>query len=775
MKQITTSLDRAKMFTDAGISIIPCGVDKRPMIAWSDYQNRIATDDDLKEWFGDRPVQIATICGQVSQNLMVIDFDKVKIGEFKDSCVYRNWTETETAKRLMPILVINSTPSGGFHLRFRIRHQVEGNQKLAMTDDGQVLIETRGEGGYALSPPSTGYEIINGSSIAPPILDASQSEDLIQSLISFDMSDNKLDRMSPSDLEEAETHAATNIKVRREKHRPLQKNQESVADLYNQTDDFKSVLTDHGWQIGKEDADRVYWIRPNKDIRAGHSATWHKENRVFTNFSANAHPLQVFAKQGDGYSPFKLYGTLNHNSNFSAAAKELLSLNPDWRRDNSWEGKNQVQYRSQPVDQEIDLEQEELMIHEIVKQADAPFNIKEMVPAGSWLEKYYDFLTASTDAPDQYVLGSGLSIMGMMFRSVSLEFGVITIRPNIWLTIVGRSTMFRKSTVLNATKSVLRDLDCLQLPEQTTPEAFLGMLSDNDYGHAEGFFNWYEMGAVLKNYQKSHMRAMLEILTELYDCPDRYTRLTKTEGMEEVDNPFISILGATTQRWLNDSISSGDVEGGFLPRFLWLQASRKTRHHPIPKAWNQNEKIRVQDELREMADNYQGCQFYLEEDSPAYHLYSDYHLRTEKEIARHPESDTIGSFYARILTYAIKFSMIFHIMLHPKQLKPELALSAESMKLAIIWADFFKANVDLVTDSMAFDPKGADRKRIVQIIAANPAISRKMLLKTNSVYSKRWPWTRYSSCAAVERVKHALAPGRPSAEAKAAHARQLLC
>jgi hypothetical protein len=376
------------------------------------------------------------------------------------------------------------------------------------------------------------------------------------------------------------------------------------------------------------------------------------------------------------------------------------------------------------------------MIHEIVKQADAPFKIKEMVPAGSWLEKYYDFLTASTDAPDQYVLASGLSIMGMMFRSVSLEFGVITIRPNIWLTIVGRSTMFRKSTVLNATKSVLRDLDCLQLPEQTTPEAFLGMLADNDYGHAEGFFNWYEMGAVLKNYQKSHMRAMLEILTELYDCPDRYTRLTKTEGIEEVDNPFISILGATTQRWLNDSISSGDVEGGFLPRFLWVQASRKTRHHPIPKAWNQNEKIRVQDELREMADNYQGCQFYLEEDSPAYHLYSDYHLRTEKEIARHPESDTIGSFYARILTYAIKFSMIFHIMLHPKQLKPELALSAESMKLAIIWADFFKANVDLVTDSMAFDPKGADRKRIVQIIAANPAISRKMLLKKSKLAVK---------------------------------------
>jgi hypothetical protein len=77
----------------------------------------------------------------------------------------------------------------------------------------------------------------------------------------------------------------------------------------------------HGWQIGKEDADRVYWIRPNKDVRAGHSATWHKENRVFTNFSANAHPLQVF-------SPSKVMVTHHSNSTAPSTIMAIFRLLP---------------------------------------------------------------------------------------------------------------------------------------------------------------------------------------------------------------------------------------------------------------------------------------------------------------------------------------------------------------------------------------------------------------------------------------------------------------
>ena len=58
------------------------------------------------------------------------------------------------------------------------------------------------------------------------------------------------------------------------------------------------------------------------------------------------------------------------------------------------------------------------------------------------------------------------------------------------------------------------------------------------------------------------------------------------------------------------------------------------------------------------------------------------------------------------------------------------------MELAIVWADFFKANVDLVTESLAFDPKGADRKKIVGIIAKNPGIARSQLFRQSRMAAK---------------------------------------
>jgi len=726
-------LETALAYRAGGISVIPAGLNKiSALTGWKEYQRRPPTEAELTEWFGDNDnLQIATICGQVSGDLMVIDFDRPKKGQFEGECAWDAWLESAEAESLLPKIRVNRTPSGGYHLRFRCSEAVGGNSKLAATEDGQVLIETRGEGGYALAPPSTGYQPVGSEDFLElDVLSVLELDWLINSLKRFDRA-GLWRKLSDEDLstKEAESRHGQGD-LRDPKGRRFSKTNLSIADRYNQSDDWLGLMTRNGWQIFKEDDTRIHLTRPGKD--GGTSATFNKEFRVLTCFSSNAHPLKPFSKRGDGYSPFKLLGTLDFEGDFSAAAKWLIKENPDWSGNGS--RVPSATNPERPVEQEVI--DDDLLVYEVIGAADAPYDLKKMMPPGSWLERYFQFLSQATDAPDQYILASGLGILGMMFRSCSLDFGITTLRPNIWLALVGRSTMFRKSTILNASKKILNGMECMQLPEQTTPEAFLGILSENELDQAEGFFNWYEMGAVLKNYQKNHMRAMMEILTELYDCPDRYTRATKTEGIQEVEDPFINIMAATTQRWLNDSLTSGDLEGGFLPRFLWVQASKKTRHHPVPKAWDTSIKESIQNDLKLMADRYQNLKFYLEEGSDAYQMYAAFHLRTEQEIARHPEADTVGGFYARLLTYTVKFSMIFHIMLHADQSRPELALSAESMELAIVWADFFKANVDLVTESMAFDPKGADRKKVVGIIAKNPGIARSQLFRQSRMAAK---------------------------------------
>src|SRR5688572_14460750 len=69
-----------------GLSVIPVplprpgcspgrpGDGKVPLIAWREYQTRLPTEAELRDWFGGEPVNLAIVCGQVS-GVVVVDAD----------------------------------------------------------------------------------------------------------------------------------------------------------------------------------------------------------------------------------------------------------------------------------------------------------------------------------------------------------------------------------------------------------------------------------------------------------------------------------------------------------------------------------------------------------------------------------------------------------------------------------------------------------------------------------------------------------------------------
>lgn len=58
-------------------------------------------------------------------------------------------------------LVIAHTKSGGYHIYYRCS-SIAGNLKLSTKLNREVLIETRGEGGYVIAPPTPKYTYIQG-------------------------------------------------------------------------------------------------------------------------------------------------------------------------------------------------------------------------------------------------------------------------------------------------------------------------------------------------------------------------------------------------------------------------------------------------------------------------------------------------------------------------------------------------------------------------------------------------------------------------------------
>ncbi len=142
----------ARAYVRAGLSVIPVRADgsKAAAIKWAEFQERVATDGELAEWFAPhKAVGVAVVCGKISGNLAVLDFES-------DSA-WHVWAERAAVLGLEGVYAgfpLARTPKGGRHLYCRIAEGAVAGGKLAMRSKNETLIEVRGEGHYVLAPGS---------------------------------------------------------------------------------------------------------------------------------------------------------------------------------------------------------------------------------------------------------------------------------------------------------------------------------------------------------------------------------------------------------------------------------------------------------------------------------------------------------------------------------------------------------------------------------------------------------------------------------------------
>ncbi|SVB06175.1 uncharacterized protein METZ01_LOCUS159029, partial [marine metagenome] len=119
------------MLAQLGLSVIPVGEDKTPRISsWAKHQTRQPTSKELSNYFSNGTTGFAVVCGKVSGNLETLDFDNKN-----DNCVFEDWFETlkDMDAELASRLYVTTTPSGGFHVRYRCPDVIiKGNRKLAV-------------------------------------------------------------------------------------------------------------------------------------------------------------------------------------------------------------------------------------------------------------------------------------------------------------------------------------------------------------------------------------------------------------------------------------------------------------------------------------------------------------------------------------------------------------------------------------------------------------------------------------------------------------------
>jgi hypothetical protein len=306
-----TVYESGRKYLDAGLSVIPIRADgsKAPAVpTWKEYQTKRFTKTEWEN-FHRNSMCIAVLGGAISGNLEILDFD--------DPEVFPLWTDRveHFNSRLAEKLVIVQTPSKGFHVYYKSSESVNGNLKLAQKagENGraEVLIETRGEGGYVIAPPSLGschpsgnkYQLLKGDLNAIQLLTSEERTLLLELARSFNQyfPKNKVIRGD----------------ARSGGGRP--------GDVFNSKfiiDDWYDLLEKHDWekvQIGGGEVE--YWRRPGKDEPGVSASLNFQGSNLLYVFSSNAAPFEP----DKAYTPFAAYTLLEHAGDFSSAAKALLS------------------------------------------------------------------------------------------------------------------------------------------------------------------------------------------------------------------------------------------------------------------------------------------------------------------------------------------------------------------------------------------------------------------------------------------------------------------
>lgn len=283
--------EAVRKYTAAGFSCLPTKKDKTPAVsAWKGIE--ISPEAFIAYGIGVK-------CGIASGNMECIDFDN-HFGDAKD--ILTDFMNIEGVRNIYVKhkLPIQSTTSGGYHLLYRCR-LVEGNMKLARRakmnkeknrPEADVLIETRGEGGYFIIAPTSGYECVKNDLCIVNEITKGERDILLTAAKTFN------------------TWVDHNYKTNQDGERPGTIFNNDVCSL----DEMRDALLSAGWA----DLNGGKWRRPGK--KEGVSATLGKAaDKIFYNFSGSAYPFDM----DHGYTAFQVVGLLKYDGNFKQFASEL--------------------------------------------------------------------------------------------------------------------------------------------------------------------------------------------------------------------------------------------------------------------------------------------------------------------------------------------------------------------------------------------------------------------------------------------------------------------
>lgn len=694
----------ATRLTQAGLSVLPIdyrtktpvarllpkGQDRR--FTWLPFRKQIADAATLQRWFDGSVQSLAVVGGAVSGGLLVFDFD---VEGF-----YEAW-RAMLAGEQVDNLPVQRTGGGGYQVFCRCA-QTHGNLKLAWapsqqeTSGREIAIETRGEGGYAIAPPSLHpsggrYTMHKGALWEIPTLEPQQVSRLLEAARALDQ--------APLTRPELKQVLAQNSRTNAPRRASDDRVGPGVIDQFNASHPIEMMLDHHGYvQRGAR------WVRPG-----GRSASVSVIDGRSFHFSSNDSLNDGKVRAGMGvHDAFDLYCHCEHGNDVAAAVKaaaKSMNVGP-------LQGRHNPRCRVNRSDITPDLGSSDGVWSmsarrcEMKGVAEAPLFVPFPTPLlPEPLASYIRQSAAAIGCDESCValpLLVGLSIAVGSTRRVAITPDW-TEYPVLWAAIIASSGQ-RKSPGLDAALRPLRELQqqlfqqhkaatdlyrkqleerksaakakaCSDVPirpvqkrllvNDTTIEALAFILEDNPRGVGvvrDELSGWLASFNQYKSGRGADEAQWLELYRGGYLTVDRKTGERPTTF---VPRATVSITGTIQPGVIRRLCGRERFENGLVARMLFAMPPRK------PRRWSDARVApAVQEQLKGLYAQLYGLQFDAEGEPVDLPLSASAQKVFKKFVDDHGaeqdllHDDRLEAAFAKLEGYAARLGLIVHLARH---------------------------------------------------------------------------------------------------------------
>jgi hypothetical protein len=645
--------ERANRLLDEGLSLMPVGSDKKPLIAWKKLQSEQIQKEELSKHYNSSSY-IGIITGY--QNLECIDIDLKVLSSLEEQRAF--WKEyysflCDNIDDFEKKFTIYKTKNQGYHILYKC-NTIDGNKKIAkLKGHTEAIIESRGRGGYVFVYD----DHINENTY----LDIQEiSEEDRACLWEISSTYNYIDHPVSQDKESEKEYTETRIKPWEDYNAKT-----SIFDIVGSDFDIVRTISDR-------------YIIKRHGASSPHSGYIYKDSKCMYLFSTGSlYPHETLI------TPFAAYCFKNHNGDFKAASADIYKQG----------------FGSRMPKKEIAIEPVDI---KTIENLEFPLDVfpeslqRYIIECNKTLDSSIDYMGCSLLWLTSVIIGNTMQVeVKRGWRETA----------NIWLAVVGKAGIGKTPSINNIIfplqnvnsrevkrfikerekydhynsldKKEKQNYEEIQKPIKTqfiandiTLEALVALHSESK--NSVGVFK-DELNGWFKDMNKYRAGSDLEFWLSTWSGKSvSFDR--KTSKSSFIDKPCIPVLGGIQPSILNTFYTEENKDNGFVDRMLLSFPDLQVDTYN-PKEldfellqWYNDSIIYLYDDIKNRVTSYDNdgeitpiiAHFDIDTEAEWQSIFNDITAMQNSE----EENEYMKSMLPKQKSYIPRFSLLIHLLDH---------------------------------------------------------------------------------------------------------------